>query len=95
MVSVAPKSMTIWSMCSRHTKPRQGPSIMPVKKATDTAVSPSFVLPAPRQRAMWLPVPMPMVKDRAWIMAMAEKMIPTAPDALVPSWLTKNVSAIL
>jgi hypothetical protein len=31
----------------------------------------------------------------AWIMAMAENMTPTAPEALVPIWLTKKVSAIL
>ena len=38
---------------------------------------------------------MPKVKPIAWIMNIREAMIPTAPDALVPIWLTKKVSAIL
>ena len=29
------------------------------------------------------------------LIAMAEKVTPTAPEAEVPSWLTKNVSAML
>ena len=38
---------------------------------------------------------MPRVKPTAWIMAIREKMIPTAAEALVLIWLTKKVSAIL
>ena len=50
---------------------------------------------SPRAREMLLPLPIPKVKPTACIMAMAEKITPTAPDALVPIWLTKKVSAIL
>ncbi len=49
----------------------------------------------PKAREMLLPLPIPKVKPTACIMAMAEKITPTAPDALVPIWLTKKVSAIL
>jgi len=35
------------------------------------------------------PEPMPTVKPAAWMMAMMEKTIPTAPEALVLLWETK------
>ena len=41
------------------------------------------------------PPPMPIVKPTAWMIAMIEKTTPTAPAALVPSWDTKYVSAML
>ena len=42
-----------------------------------------------------LPEPMPRVKPIAWKIAISEKTTPTAPLALVPSWETKYVSAVL
>ena len=50
---------------------------------------------SPRAREILLPLPIPRVKPIACIIAMMEKLTPTAPDALVFSWLTKKVSAIL
>lgn len=36
-----------------------------------------------------LPEPIPMVKPTAWMIAMMENTIPTAPEALVLIWETK------
>ena len=71
------------------------PMRAPVKKAMETMCSASRLLPAPMDRVMKFPLPIPTIKERACMIDMAEKMIPTAPDALVPIWLTKKVSAIL
>ena len=68
---------------------------MPVKKAIEAICSASSRFPAPMDRAMKLPLPMPTMKDKAWMMDMAEKIMPTAPEALVLIWLTKKVSAML
>ena len=38
---------------------------------------------------------MPSMKPMAWMTAISENTMPTAPAALVPSCATKNVSAIL
>ena len=43
----------------------------------------------PRRREEMEPEPTPMVKPTAWMMAMAEKTMPTAPEALVLIWETK------
>ena len=50
---------------------------------------------APSCLESMFPAPMPIVKPMAWIMAMIEKTMPTAPVADVPSIETKKVSAVL
>jgi hypothetical protein len=50
------------------------------------ALSTSF---APRRRDITLPAPWPNMKPTAWIMDIRPNTMPTAPLALVPSWLTK------
>ena len=44
---------------------------------------------------MLFPDPWPKKKPIAWMTAITEKAIPTAPDALVLIFPIKNVSAIL
>ena len=44
--------------------------------------------PAPRSLLVRLPLPMPTVNPSACIIAMSENIIPTAPDADVPSFDT-------
>ncbi len=41
-----------------------------------------------------IPEPIPIVNPTAWMIAMSENTMPTAPDALVPSFETKKVSAM-
>ena len=42
-----------------------------------------------RQFQKMTQTPIPKVNPTAWMMAMREKTMPTAPAALVPSWETK------
>ena len=44
---------------------------------------------------MMLPLPIPIMNATACMSAIREKMTPTAAEALVPIWDTKNVSAML
>ena len=95
MVSVAPRKRTSQSRLLRPSAASTTPVRNAVITPTLQKVRASSVLPAPRARLTLVPLPMPMVKEMAWIMAMAEKITPTAPEAEVPSWLTKKVSAML
>ena len=65
------------------------------KKPVDANLSASFRFWRPRKRDTWLPVPIPIMKPSAWMIAMIANTMPTAPAALVPRRATKKVSAIL
>ena len=41
------------------------------------------------------PAPWPNMNPKAWMMAMSPKTMPTAPEALMPTRPTNQVSAIL
>ena len=73
----------------------QSPRSRAVKKAVEATRSASSFFSCPSRREMLLPEPMPRVKPTAWMIAIRENTTPTAPVALVPSWLTKKVSAML
>ena len=64
------------------------------KTALATVSACSFSL-ASRWRDTRLPEPIPREKPTAWMMAMMENTMPTAPEALMFSRETKKVSAIL
>ena len=95
MVGVAPSSDMSWSLNRRPPRAITVPPAMEEKKATDAMEWASSLLPAPRLRDTRLPAPIPKVNPTAWMMAIREKTMPTAPLALVPSWDTKKVSAML
>ena len=50
---------------------------------------------APRRRLMMDPAPWPNMKPKAWMMAMRPNTMPTAPEALMPTRPTNQVSAML
>ena len=95
MVSVDPSILTSCPILALPITAITSPTPKPVKKAIEASSSASFLFPAPIMRAIKLPVPIPIINASAWIMAMAEKITPTAPEALVPNWLTNQVSTIL
>ena len=89
MVSVAPRNPT---MLSINTLPRirmTTPIISAVKKPTLASIRASSVLPEPSAWLTGAPLPMPMVKEMAWMMPITENTTPTAPEAEVLIWLTK------
>ena len=95
MVSVAPRSRISGTTKIDPKMVSKSPITIAVKNpvlAAQVALSSSF---APRCRDTIVPEPIPSVKPTAWIIAIRENTIPTAPTALVPSWDTKKVSAIL
>ena len=59
------------------------------KNPEDAVLVASSSFFAPSCLESMFPAPIPIVKPMACIMAMIEKTIPTAPDALVPSLETK------
>ena len=63
--------------------------------ADEAVMLASFCFPAPKSLELKIPLPIPIVNPIACIIAIRENTIPTAADALVPNWDTKNVSAIL
>ena len=68
---------------------------MPRKKPLEAYILASSSSFAPRRLEERLPAPIPIVKPIAWITAMIENTMPTAPAAEVPSCATKKVSAML
>ncbi|OPZ40543.1 MAG: hypothetical protein BWY99_00639 [Synergistetes bacterium ADurb.BinA166] len=95
MVSVAPSSRIRPSMRLRPKTASSMPNRKTTKNPLEATVFASSTFCAPSRRDIQVPEPMPMVNPTAWIMAMREKTIPTAPEALVPSLDTKNVSPML
>ena len=65
------------------------------KKPEEAVTVASSSLFAPSWRDRMFPAPIPIVNPIAWIIAMIENTMPTAPAALVPSFATKYVSAVL
>ena len=95
MVSVAPRKRTSASILGRHSAAMTTPMPNAVKKPTEANRCARASSPAPSAWLTLVPEPMPMVKAIAWMSAIAEKITPTAPEADVPIWLTKKVSAML
>ena len=95
MVSVAPRKRTSASRLASPSAASTTPTMNAVKNATDTNRCARSSSPAPSAWLTFVPLPMPMVKATACMMPMAEKITPTAPEADVPIWLTKKVSAML
>lgn len=65
------------------------------KKLVDANLRALFISCAPSLRLILLPAPCPNMNPKALIIAIKAKTTPVAPLTLVPSWLTKKVSAIL
>ena len=70
------------------------PSTSPRMTALDAYWSARSFHPFPSSREVMLPAPIPTVKPTAWMIAMREKTMLTAPEALVapspaPMWETK------
>ena len=65
------------------------------KKLVDANLRALSTSCAPSLRLILLPAPCPNMKPKALIIAIRANTTPVAPLTLVPSWLTKKVSAIL
>ena len=71
------------------------PNINPNNNPLEPIISASSFLCSPRRLEIVLPDHIPIQKDTACIRVIRENTIPVAPDALVPSFETKYVSAAL
>ncbi len=67
------------------TKARIIPNAIEEKNAEDTRISASSWSLAPRALLVSIPLPIPIVKPIACMIAIIENTMPTAPLALVPS----------
>ena len=83
MVWVLPKAQISPSRRQRPSKDSSSPSTRARKTAVEAKVLASSPRSFPSSREAVDPAPMPTVKPTAWMMAMMENTMPTAPEALV------------
>ena len=95
MVGVLPRIVTSWSRNANDRTESRTPKPRAKKNAVEVVTQASSLRFWPSSRETMLPAPWPNMKPKAWMMDMKAKTMPTAPLALVPSWPTKAVSAML
>ena len=88
-MSVAPRTRIRGSRNRTPNTVSSDPRTTAAQKPLAATALASSVRCAPRSREILAPEPIPIVNPTDWMIAMSENTIPTAPDALAPSFDTK------
>ena len=95
MESVLPKSRINGAWNRKPNTQMQPPASSDKKKLVEANTRALSTSCPPSLRLMLLPAPCPNINPNALMIAISANTTPVAPLTLVPSWLTKKVSAML